>query len=380
MKFFSPQQFSSTVPKGYGLLWLFLNLAGIGVFDDQSKSNKRYVWIKIFPLSLFLMHIYLLYVWLICIVKANTKFYFYLSSVCLVIISIATWVQVNKKKYTIKRFVIQFHRIGLLIGRKIKYPSCGINISLFVGLFITFTSIACYLVTLSDHIHPVYTLNTFRIKIENKSIEFLVCFSTCSLLLCIMNLVSLVYTVMCSSLYYICSELLNDFSEDIVILQCREPRREELIELLERHKLLHKLTLAVGHELSPIAFLLLCSQTLTMFTALSNVMNIGEYTTWLTLPLPSMVLTPCSVIGLTLSASRVQSKYREIHMALQNVYYCLISQKKEKFDWNNVAVVKSILDIPVPTMTASGIVELKPGLILSVFGSLFTYGLLVLNI
>lgn len=380
MKLFSSQKFYfSAVPKGYGLLWLFLNLAGIGVFDDQSKSDKRYVWMKIFPLLLFLMHIYLLYAWVICIVKEDTKFYFYLSSICFVIISIAIWVQVNKKKNMIKRFVIQFHRIGLLIGQKIKYPSFGINISLFVGLFITFTSIACYLVTLSDHIHPVNIL-TFRIQIGNKNIEFLVCFLTCSLLLCIMNIVSLVYTVMCSSLYYICSELLNNFSKDIAIVQCREPRREELIELLEKHKLLHKLTLAVGRELSPIAFLLLCSQTLTMFTALSNIINIGEYTTWLTLPLPSMILSPCSVMGLTLSASRIQSKYREIHLALQNVHCCLISQEKEKFDWKNVAVVKSILDIPVPTMSASGIVELKPGLILSVFGSLFTYGLLVLNI
>lgn len=363
---------------GYGVLCVFLDFIGIGIFKDRSRYSIRYACKKIFAISLFITQACYLCASGRSIFRDISTIKLYGSFICISIIRFALWYDIYKKKATIKFFVIQFHRIRLLSGRKTRSLSFVINISLAIGISISFLSLAFHLWTLSDISYREEIL-TFPITIENKIIERLVKI-TCSLLLIILFLAHFVFTIMCSSLYYKCSELLGDFGEDIAVAQCRELHHEELIELLQKQILLYRLTLAVDRGLSFTSLLLLCSQMLNMYVALASFVNldgrtIAASTIWICTP--SLTVTPCSVIGLTLSASRIQFKYKEIQVALQNLYHSLVSRKK--VEWKSLIVVKGMLETSFPIMSASGIVELKPELILSVFGSLFTYGLLVLN-
>lgn len=361
---------------GYGLLCVFLDFIGIRIFEEQSRYSIRYAWKKIIAFSLFITQACFLYAWVRSIFRDISTVKLYGSFICIAIIWFALWYDIYNKKATIKFFVIQFHRIRLLSGRKMRSLSSVINISLGSGICISFLSIAFHLWTLSDR----EDILTFLITIENKSIERLVKV-TCSLVLIMLFLAPFIFTVMCCSLYYRCSDLLGDFCEDIAVAQCRELHHAELIELLQRQILLYRLTFAVERGLSFTALLLLCSQMLNMYVALASFVKldgrtIAASTIWMCTPV--LTVTPCSTIALTLSASRIQFKYKEIQIALHNLYHRLVSQKK--VEWKSVIVVKGMLETSFPIMSASGIVELKPELILSVFGSLFTYGLLVVNI
>lgn len=69
---------------------------------------------------------------------------------------------------------------------------------------------------------------------------------------------------------------------------------------------------------------------------------------------------------------------QEMKIELQNIHEALMSAGKT--DWELEKFVKTMVKPELQSISACGMVELKPSLILSVFGSLFTYGLLVLNL
>ncbi|GIY62958.1 hypothetical protein CEXT_688151 [Caerostris extrusa] len=73
-----------------------------------------------------------------------------------------------------------------------------------------------------------------------------------------------------------------------------------------------------------------------------------------------------------MSASRISYQVFRVQTTLQ-VMYTKVGTAEPK----TLQIVKNMLDIKFPEMTAYGIVELKPALIVSSFGSVLKYGLLV---
>ncbi|GIZ05358.1 hypothetical protein CEXT_511841 [Caerostris extrusa] len=80
-------------------------------------------------------------------------------------------------------------------------------------------------------------------------------------------------------------------------------------------------------------------------------------------------------IGVILSASRISYQVFRVQTTLQVMY-----NKKGTLEPKTLQIAKDMLDIKFPEMTAYGMVKLNPALIASSFGSVLTYGLLIMNV
>lgn len=303
------------------------------------------------------------------------------SFMCIGFVSVALWFNVYKKKKILKTIVIQFHRIALLSSRNLRSTNFVINIYFIILIVILILSANGHVTSLPQIASNNGEILTFLLVIENQNLKHIVRIISCSLLLINLAFISVFFAILCSSVYFKCSELLGIFCENIAYMQFREPLRLEVVNLLQKYRLLHRMTHDVEKGLSSVSFLILCSQMQKKEIALARSVDLGgkevsASVIWITIP--SVTVIPVSVIILTLSASRIGSKVQVVQFTLQSIYDSWIC--RDKVDRQSLEMVKNMMETYFPTMSAYGIVELKRGLVLSVFGSLFTYGLLVVNI
>ncbi|GIX74674.1 uncharacterized protein CDAR_366231 [Caerostris darwini] len=80
-------------------------------------------------------------------------------------------------------------------------------------------------------------------------------------------------------------------------------------------------------------------------------------------------------IGVILCASRISYQVFRVQTSLQVMY-----NNKGTVEPKSLQIVKDMLHVKFPEMTAYGMVKLKPALIVSSFGSVLTYGLLIMNV
>ncbi|GFR26393.1 uncharacterized protein TNCT_574521 [Trichonephila clavata] len=93
---------------------------------------------------------------------------------------------------------------------------------------------------------------------------------------------------------------------------------------------------------------------------------------------PAMTLVPMCLISVAMYASKISKEIETMQENLQDLY----NSSVRDLDSNRktLRIIRAMLNTKFPCLTAGSVFELKRGLILSVFGSLFTYGLLVINI
>ncbi|KAG8173675.1 hypothetical protein JTE90_004710 [Oedothorax gibbosus] len=364
-KLFSVQPFCPAVWKGYGLLWKCLEFLGIEMIEKHKKTRARYALSLLFPVLLLLQQIYFICVFASLMLQRGTAIEFNIPTIAVCLISIFLWFNIHKKKPKIRNLVLQFHRLELLNCQSTRSLSCGVNTCLAFGVFILFLTIVGHFNTMPEirNGDDIFALSVF-FTIENKNLELAV-----KLTICVLNLIALMLlpsmcAVMCGSIIFKCSRVLEDFCRDVS--ECSF-QREELIPHLQKYKLLRQLIHNVSQSLSSTLFLLLCWQILNMYVSLASFMNLSKrpvLTNTIWFCVPALTVIPCSVVGLALSASRVQSKQQDVRTALQNIHNCLVTQTEIR--WKSLAVVNSMLKISFSTMSASGIVELKTELILSI--------------
>ncbi|GIY05746.1 hypothetical protein CEXT_580651 [Caerostris extrusa] len=91
---------------------------------------------------------------------------------------------------------------------------------------------------------------------------------------------------------------------------------------------------------------------------------------------PTALMAPFYVIGITLCASRISSQVKNCNVCLQLLHDRLIYDTLVKGE--TLQLVKSMINRRFTSMSACS-VEFYANIILSIFGSLLTYGLLILN-
>lgn len=101
---------------------------------------------------------------------------------------------------------------------------------------------------------------TFMLVITNKNLELEARIISCLLTFSFTTLFSVLFAVLCSFLYFKWSHLLSNFCEDIVGIQFQVPRRMEVMNMLQRHILLYRMTHGVEKGISATAFMVLCSK------------------------------------------------------------------------------------------------------------------------
>ncbi|GFV68634.1 uncharacterized protein TNCV_2274971 [Trichonephila clavipes] len=226
------------------------------------------------------------------------------------------------------------------------------------------------------------TYYSFRIEFEENGINaFLVRIVFLILSFAILFAFPSGISILCCTVFYQISEAFSAFSEDISNYHKRISSSSESIKLMKNHHLLYSLIRNLEQVFSTIAFLLLCSQTLSMYIALSTYFATDAKAFTASLQwqsVPAMTVVPVCLISMTMYASKVSKEIETMQGNLQDIYNSSV-RDSESYR-KTLRIVRAMLKTKFPRLTAGSVFELKLGLILSVFGSLFTYGLLVINI
>ncbi|GBN32972.1 hypothetical protein AVEN_153848-1 [Araneus ventricosus] len=185
----------------------------------------------------------------------------------------------------------------------------------------------------------------------------------------------------CAALYYHFSELLAAFSDNLKDYAKGFPYHCKLLKLMKTQDLLYRMSRNFEQVVCPIVFVLLCAQTLCMYIALSgfvlfNFTHAPASVIWQSVP--GMTLIPASLVGVILSASRISSKIQCIQDTLQDICNNFITAFES--DGKSLSLLSFMMNMKCTDITAGGILSLKPKLVPTIFASLFTYGLLVINI
>ncbi|GBN09875.1 hypothetical protein AVEN_31845-1 [Araneus ventricosus] len=179
------------------------------------------------------------------------------------------------------------------------------------------------------------------------------------------------------AVYYAFSDLLGMFCEKLRNAQSFVVDYKVVMGLFQNYNDFSKMAHDVEKLLSSTSFLLLCSQWLNLYVVLVTYVMVDNksFTTVHTWEcIPRLILAPLTITILVFCASRVSSQVYKMRNHLRSIY--------NNLDYNieTLHLVKKMIKTEVPQMTACSILSLKPVLILSLFGSVLTYGLLVLSI
>ncbi|GBM43997.1 hypothetical protein AVEN_187596-1 [Araneus ventricosus] len=186
--------------------------------------------------------------------------------------------------------------------------------------------------------------------------------------------------LMCGIVYYEFSEILSRFRARLETQSTFFNANKILCEL-KIHSELYKLSYAVQDAMSLTCFFLFCYHMSSMYCVLS-VFVLTKTEDIITAQIIEFILIialmPPTIIGIIWCASRINVQHQKIqktiHLLLDH-HTNLHNHKAEIITYLNRMKEKQF-----PVMSACGVLELTPKLLFGLFGSLFTYGLLFLNL
>ncbi|GBM47368.1 hypothetical protein AVEN_66114-1 [Araneus ventricosus] len=189
-------------------------------------------------------------------------------------------------------------------------------------------------------------------------------------------IIAMVYNV----LYYDFSEFLFRFHEKLLSLQ-KTLNRNEIMVIAKAHCLFFETVHQIQDSTALICFFFLCSQ----MTVLYGTLSVFVLTKTEDISVPQIcenvliiLLVPASIIRLVLSASRISEQNKKIQITILVLKDRLIRQSNT--DLETVNQLNLMKERQFPVISAAGFAELSPKFMLSMFGSLFTYGLLIINL
>ncbi|GBN09872.1 hypothetical protein AVEN_31842-1 [Araneus ventricosus] len=298
------------------------------------------------------------------------------------LLSLVLWHDVKRKRHLIKSLVLKHQGSEIHLETKKNHVSVIINICLtaIVLIQVVLTVLCVYLLFHSSVEYRKYF--SLLMDIENGNvasiiITAMIIFMTYTVLLKLPALIA----VLAGTLYYKCSELLANVSKSMEDMRCLVPQYREIFKIFQNYNELFKMVNEVEETFSSTSFLVLCSQWINLYLVLVTYFKIEDrgFSTAVSWEcFARLILGSLTVVGVVLCASRISSQVRRIQTSLQLIHNSLM--KDEEKNRRVIEVVKSMIDMEFPQMTAYGFVELKPEFIFSAFGSVLTYGLLVLNL
>ncbi|GBM14799.1 hypothetical protein AVEN_255865-1 [Araneus ventricosus] len=142
-------------------------------------------------------------------------------------------------------------------------------------------------------------------------------------------------------------------------------------------KLVHDLQDAIS---LPCFFILLTQITVLFYTIASFLMKMSH-------ALPTnlairnaviLLMMPLSVIAIFLCASRINAYFEKIRTAIVLLEDRLVTEGN--YDADVAYYLRSMREKSFPIMSACGVVELTPNVMIGMFASIFSYSLLILNL
>lgn len=366
----------SEISNEYGILSFILKIFGIEIFKGKKYTKMFSILKNVVP---FLMYITVVYVAYQCIIGrtiSGTALAFFISCA----LSLGIWHSIHRKRSSLCSLFIEFHKIEIRQKRKSKNRSSAINFALTFTLLTTFISALMCVIFLDNagvYMKDYYSFNNIS---HEHWVRHFVRGIISQLTTVTQITLPAVATVLCCGIYYKCSDLFEPLIEDVKGYQLIVPCRYVVENLMHMHRDLYKLTHHVEVVIRRISFLILVSHMLSMYLGLSTYVlyNKSISTSKLFDSVSLILLSPTLVVAHVLCGSRVASQITKMQYNLQIIHYNLA--KEDHKDWRALEMLKIMLSTSYTIMSAGGFVEFRAGLILSAFGSLFSYGLLILSI
>ncbi|GBO01387.1 hypothetical protein AVEN_267472-1 [Araneus ventricosus] len=378
---------------GCGILWCCLKFLGIDILKsrDEDKIQVQNSAVKkfankvakfLYPLILHVMQVYALVSWTILYSHGAATIEVLISFCVSNLFSMALWQDVNSKKNIVRSLVTKCHHLAYLLDVRRKQNNTVVNLSLFLSIctLVVLTAFYGFVISESSPEYIMYysVFKTFGnhniVSILVRSVMILITFS-------ILYLVPSLVAIFVCAMYCKVSSLFRGMYENVKNVLKFAPQYKQVFEVMQKYNHLYQLAHQTERAFSLTALLLLCSQCLSVYLVLVTFFKVENESFSYALYWESIVrliMGPLSITAVVLCGSSIASQVRKIQTCLQMIHSSLLydADKNHK----TLQLVSSMLNMEFPQMTAYGVLELKPSLILTSLGSVLTYGLLVLNI
>ncbi|GBN32973.1 hypothetical protein AVEN_153849-1 [Araneus ventricosus] len=361
-----------------GALHILLKIYDISIGDDSSVIYK--ILSKIHILLMHLSAIYLLAVAVPMHLHSSEASEVTFGFAVAGMFPLALHYAVKFKKHLVNHILKRFFRIEGMQGiciktRDIRWMNFIVIIILLIPVFGAIVTV----ITLVDD-NPLTLYFSFFIDFKNKVIGTSIQFCIIQILFGYTYTYPCIIALMCGAIYYEISEFLYYFQKRLNN-ESLSLSKNRVLAIMETHTFFFE----VAHELltatSVICFFLLCTQTTIMYCSLAMFVltHKGDLTP------PQIVenclvitLMPISIFGIVFCASRISRMCQNVQLTLLRLRDGLSRQfihDKYVIHFLNLMIEKKF-----PVMSAFGLGELTPNFVLNMFGSLFTYSLLILNL
>ncbi|GBL82970.1 hypothetical protein AVEN_106467-1 [Araneus ventricosus] len=381
--FIKKSGFNYTYNNEYGLLWDVMNVFAIDARSEDNNTCKSKCFKTalevIFPALLYFTQVYITCISVLAHRAGEMNFAIATAFTCSSLFAIPLWHSVKTKESCILELITQYQRMNAFQGKSIPNQNIAINVAILLSIFISVSSaIVCAIWMSTDE--KMKLCYNFFIAFEENYISIAI--RLCMLLLIFTSqyIFPSLVAVMCGVLYHKYSCLLCIFHKELNDLRKNCLNRNIVRLKTKQHALLFQVAHKLEDVTSLICFLFLCSRMVIMYFTLATVMleggSIALATIWESMPVITAV--PLSLVGVTLCASQISAQSQKTYFALAILQDELIDQNDT--DSETFHYLKIMLNKSFPPVAPCSVVELTPKFNITVFGSLFTYGLLILNL
>ncbi|GBM43993.1 hypothetical protein AVEN_187592-1 [Araneus ventricosus] len=286
---------------------------------------------------------------------------------------------IASKKYSLQKVIVKYDKISAAIGMIPISRRKVTNVIVMSFVLIWILSATSYIIVMESY-PEMKRIFSFYLVCDNYIISIFISFLGALLIIAYAYGFPSMVAMMCGIFYYEFGEILSRFRVRLGN-QNRIYSANKMLCELKIHRELYKLSYDLQEAMSLICFFLLCSQMANMYCLLSEFVltKTEDLTTSQIIEfILLIVVIPPTLIGIIWCASRINAQHQKIHTAIHlllDSYTNLCNH-----DANITTYLNRMKEKQFPVMSACGVLELTPKLLLGFFGSLFTYGLLFINL
>ncbi|CAL1301765.1 unnamed protein product [Larinioides sclopetarius] len=295
------------------------------------------------------------------------------------LLSLPLWYSLLAKKNSIKSLIIQYQKINSLQKKSLPNRDAIINFAFAFCISIPVIAVTCCAAWISTD-EVMKNCYGFFLPFQENFAAVLLRFCVLLLVFTSQHIFPNSAAIICTVLYFKFSDLFNVFYEELQDLRGEYVNHYLMHSKMKQHTLLFRVAYELQDATSVICFLFLCSRMALMYFTLATFMlqpeGISPANAWEMMPV--VVAAPLSIIFLTICCSMITAKIKNCVTTLQEIQ--TDKALKDKTEKETLRCLESMLSKRFPLISACNVVILDLRLNFTVFGSLFTYGLLFLSL
>lgn len=358
--------------KMYGGLRYAMKMCGIDL--DNSKSS---ILLKPFKyLYVILMHFIVIYYLFIYKLITTFSMSLYFQIMTGLIFSIIVWYLMNCKIVHLNKLISSMKSMKLLKeieSIELKIVNSTLIIIFLAQFFVVVLEI--YYAEYGDSWHQkIFTFNTvFDANWKNilsRSFLYTVCFMT-------LYHFPIIVTLFCCLLYYQFSTSISHFSKKLKFEFSKNFTSAYVIKSFHRLSRLIDLSNKLNEILSPLSFYLISLYVVTLFSLVASIVQVSFSNMDIPFMLEcftSLIISFGGISAIIICASFIEKQFLDVELNLIFMHEMYIYFRKR--DTFALELIRYMISMKLPVMTAWSVVELTPSLLFSLVNVCLTFGLL----